>query len=489
MALSGSTSTGPLSASSTYTLTCTGSGGQSAASVIVTVSSQTGVVVSPRSAALTLSQAQQFTATVAVGGAFTWAVDGVAGGNSTVGTISSTGNYVAPSTPGTHQILATSVVDSTKSGTATVAVTDLAGVFTYHHDLARTGQNLQEYALTRAAVSGGTFGKQWSCAVDGDLYAQPLYVAHLTISGTQRNVVIVATQHDSVYAFDADSGSCVPIWQTSFLIGGATTIPSTAISGCTDILTEFGITGTPVIDPTTQTLYLVAATKEAAGYVQRLHALKITSGAEQPGSPVVISASVINASGATIAFDALQENQRPALALSGGGVFIGWSGRCDTNPYWGWLMRYDTSSLAQTAVQNVAPNGYSGAIWMSGGAPAVDNTGAIFLTTGNGTFDDALGVVPAVAPNNDFSMSFLNLNPSTLAVQDFYTPSQEAAWSGQDSDISASGVTVIADGLGPSAHPNLLVSSDKQGHFWLLDRTFLGRYSSTEVAPVFRTRV
>jgi hypothetical protein len=264
------------------------------------------------------------------------------------------------------------------------------------------------------------------------------------------------------------------------VLGAGTTISYTDLSGCNDI-TQFGITGTPVIDPAAGTLYLVAATKESGNFVQRLHALSISTGAERAGSPVSIQAQVAGtgAGGTTVTFSPLLENQRAALALYGGGVFISWASHCDMQPYWGWIMRYDAASLAQTGVVNVAPDGTEGGIWMSAGAPAVDSAGRMFLATGNGTFDDSADVLPPVLPNNDFSMSFLNLNPATLAMQDFYTPSQEAVWNVPDLDIAASGVTVLPDGVGPGGHPNLLVGSDKQAHLWLIDRDDMSGFHST----------
>ncbi|HZO23793.1 MAG TPA: hypothetical protein VFB37_14920, partial [Steroidobacteraceae bacterium] len=442
------------------------------------VGGQGAVAITPRNAALTLSQSQQFTAGSSGGGSVSWSVDGVAGGNGTVGTINSSGLYLPPATPGTHTVKATSTSQSTNFATAAVAVTDLAGIYTYHGDLARTGQNTHEYALTPATVQSPSFGKRWSCAVDGDVYAQPLYVANLAIGGGTHNVLFVVTMHDSVYAFDADNSGCVTYWHVSFLGTGITSVSSTD-NGCTDVPNEYGITGTPVIDPTSRTLYLVALTKESGAFFQRLHALNIQTGAEQANSPVVIQGSVTGAGGKSVTFSALQENKRGGLVLSNGGLYITWASHCDNGPWWGWLMRYDATSLAQTAIFNTTPDGSEGGIWMSGGAVAVDSTGSLFFSTGNGTFDDTGSLVPPVAPRNDFGESFLKVNPSSLTVEDFYTPSQEAAWSNQDLDIASSGVVVLPDGAGPSGHPNVLIGSDKQGHLWMIDRTQMSRFSST----------
>jgi hypothetical protein len=469
-------------------LAACGAGSSPSASTTVSITSPSSFAVSPLNAALTLSQSQQFTATVPGGGNATWSVDDIAGGNATVGTISSSGLYTPPGTPGTHTIVATSVADPAQGGTAAVAVTDLSGIYTYHNDLARTGQNLQEYALTPASVSSGDFGQIFSCPVDGDVYAQPLYVANLTIGGGVHNVVFIATQHDSVYAYDADSTGCVTYWQISEInaTAGVTTIPISDIGqGCLDILTEYGITGTPVIDPNSQTLYFVANTKENGAYFQRLHAVSLVTGAEQAGSPVAIQATIQTNAGTAVNFSPLWENQRPALVLAGGNVYIGWSAHCDLGDpnqnynWWGWLMSYNATTLAQTAVFNSTPNNNEGGIWMSGGAPAMDSAGNLYFSTGNGGFDDTGSTpIPPLAPNNDFGMSFLKLNATTLTVQDFYTPSMWQNWSDQDFDISSSGVTVLPDGIGPSGHPNTLVGSDKQGHLWLMDRSDLGGFNA-----------
>jgi hypothetical protein len=437
----------------------------------------TTAVVTPRSAALTSSQSQQFTVSMPGGGAVNWNVDGIAGGNGNVGTISASGFYVPPAAPGTHTITALSATNALQFATATVAITDLAGVYTYHVDAARTGQNVQEYALTPASVSGGTFGKRWSCPLNGDVYAQPLYVANLAIGGGVHNVLFVATMHDSVYAFDADDPRCITYWQVNFLGTGVTPIPASD-TACGDILTEIGITGTPVIDPVSQTLYLVAATKENGSYFQRLHALSLATGSDQ-ATPMPIQASVAKTAGGAATFSPLLQNQRSGLVFANGGVYIAWAAHCDVGPYWGWLMRYDATSLAQTAVLNTTPDGTEGGIWMSGGAPAVDATGSLYFSTGNGTFDDTASVLPPLAPRRDFGMSFLKVDPTSLAVQDFYTPSQEATWSASDADISSSGIAVLPDGAGPVFHPKVLIGGDKRGHLWMIDRTQMQRFSSS----------
>jgi hypothetical protein len=449
------------------------------------------VVITPQFSALTLSQKQQFAATVPGNAAAKWAVDGISGGNATVGMISAGGLYSPGSAVGTHTIDATSAANSSQSGTASVAVTDLAGVFTRHGDGARTGQNLQEYALTPTLVgSAGSFGKLFQCTTDGSAYAQPLYVANLAIAGAVHNVIFVATENDSVYAFDADASPCVTYWHSSF-VNGTSVVPvpasipyQSALLANWDILNEIGITGTPVISSASGTLYVVAKTQETSGsnvtYHDRLHALSITTGSEQTHSPVDITATV-SANSGPVSFTPLTQNQRPALLLSsysgGTAVYIAWASYGDLGTYYGWLMAYDATTLAQIAAWNDTPNGSEGGIWMSDGGIAVDSSGALYVSTGNGTFDDTADIVPPMAPNNDFGESFVKLDPSALTVTDYYTPSQNAAWTAQDEDLSSSGVTVLPDGVGPTGHPNTLVGSDKQGHLWIIDRELMSRFS------------
>lgn len=405
-------------------------------------------------------------------------MDGVAGGSSATGTITSAGLYTPPSSPGTHVVSAVSSSNASFNAQATVAVTDLAAIWTYHTDNARTGQNRQEYALTPSTVSSGQFGKRWTCKVDGAVYAQPLYVANLVINGAVHNVLFVATSNDSVYAFNADDPGCSTFWHVSYLgaPGVTTSVPS--VQSCGDIA-EYGITPTPVIDTAAGTMYVLVATTESGTYVQRLHALDVTTGVDKVAA-IKIQGSVPGSpfSGLTDTFNAEIENPRPGMLLTAGGVYLGWSALCDNYPWQGWFMRYDASSLSQTAIFNVSPNGYGGGIWMSAGAPAVDSGGSIYLSTGNGTFDDSSNVLPPGPTQNDFGMSLIRLNPS-LIVQDFFTPAQNAAWSTSDYDLSAAGITVLPDGMGPTAHPNLLIGGDKQGHVYVVDRGSMSGFNST----------
>ncbi len=261
-------------------------------------------------------------------------------------------------------------------------------VLTYHNDNARTGQNLQETVLTPANVNSTQFGKLFTHAVDGYVYAQPLYVSNVAMpnNGTH-NVVYVATEHDSVYAFDADDrlgSNASPLWKASFVNARARvhTVPARDV-GANDVVPEMGITGTPVIDATSGTLYVVANTKEYQGrshaYVYRLHALDIATGAEKFGGPVVISASVPGTGdgGTTDVLDPLRHLQRPGLLLVNGVVYIAFGSHGDVGTYHGWLLGYDATTLQQVGVYNTTPNGAQGAIWQSGAGPAADANGNI----------------------------------------------------------------------------------------------------------------
>ncbi|MFO0687918.1 MAG: Ig-like domain-containing protein [Myxococcota bacterium] len=457
---------------------CSGGGGSSGGGAV-------SVSVGPSATSVTASQTQTFTATV--GGAsdrsVTWSVDGIAGGNASVGTITNDGVYTPGSAEGPHTVRATSNEDGTTSATATVGVTFLPGVFTFHNDVGRTGQNRREYALTPSSVGPDTFGKLFSCTVDGQVYAQPLYVADLAIAGGVHNVVFVATEHDSVYAFDADASPCVRYWKRSFLGPNVTPIDPADTGEDGDLIPEIGITGTPVIDPASQTLYVVPNTREPSNYFQRLHALDLATGNEKFGGPVVIQAQVPGTGhgtdGTNITFEALNANQRGGLLLHDGIVYIPFAshGLDHGNPH-GWLIGYDATSLARVRVYSSTANADSGGIWMSGDGPAVDSNGDIYFATGNGGFS-ATNSLPLQAPNDALGDSVVRLSPDPqLAVADFFTPQSQASLATLDFDLGSGGVVVIPDGLGPGGHPDLLTAGGKEGLLYVLDRDDMGRYTA-----------
>src|SRR5579859_5752748 len=368
------------------------------------------------------------------------------------------------------------------------------GVLTWHNDNQRTGQNLSETILTTSNVNAKQFGKLFTFPVDGQIYAQPLYVANVPISGQATHnvvyvanvpisgqvsffVVYVATENDSVYAFDADGLTATPLWQDSFInpANGITTVPCTATGACTAINPQFGITGTPVIDGSTGTLYVVVFTAENGTYVQRLHALDITSGAERFGGPVVIQGSVPGTGGGsiggTVTFDPIHESQRTALTLVNGVVYMGW-GTFAFAPWHGWVMGYNAQTLQQEVIYNDTANGKRGGIWSSGAGFAADNLGNIFLITGDGTFDANTGGI-------DYGDSFLKLVPGSgsFTVKDYFTPYNQAYISSNDLDIASGGVMILP--TQPGNNPHELVGAGKEALIYLINRDGMGGYSST----------
>jgi hypothetical protein len=434
-----------------------------------------GFFIAPRSTAITTGQTQQFTVSGAGTGTLTWSVDNTPGGSPGMGTVSSGGLYTAPGTGGTHLV---SVSDGVKSATATVYVTTNPGIYTHRIDNQRTGQNVNETALTPANVTSAGFGKLATFATDGIAHATPLYVANVNIPAVGvRNVVYVATEHDSVYAFDADGRSSTPLWKVSFInpAAGITTVPNGDTGECCDIAPEIGITGTPVIDPTTGTLYVVAKTKESGTYVQRLHALDIATGTEKFGGPVTIQASVpgtgTGSVNSTLAFDNLHENQRTALLLRNGVVYFGFGSHGDYQPYHGWLLGYNATTLQQVFVFCTTPNGEGGGIWQSGGGLAVDTSGNFIFATGDGTFTKNTNGI-------DYGNTFLKVSPSGT-VLDFFTPHNQGLLDASNLDLDAGGMILLPDQTG-AAHVHILVSSGKDGSIYVVDRDNMGGYNATD---------
>jgi hypothetical protein len=449
--------------------------------------SSISVNVWPKPAGLTIGQTLSVTATVSndlLNQGVTWSATNGSFSLTATGSGAATA-YTAPATAGVYTLTATSASDVTKSASITFGVTDLAGVFTYHNNLSRDGSNPREYALTPSNVSSATFGKLFSCTVDGAIYAQPLWVANLTINSVKRNVVIVATQHESLYAFDADvnTSPCTPLWQVSLTDtahGGSsseTSVPSGPTghlvgSGYGDITPEVGVTGTPVIDPSSNMLYVISKSVIPSGptFYQRLHAIDLTTGSEKSGSPVTIAGTYPGTGdgGVTVTFNPRQQNQRPGLVLVNGIVYIAWASHEDTPPYYGWVMGYDASTLTQASVLNVTPNVHYGGIWMGGGAPAADSSNNLYLITGNGTFD----VTNTLRPNNDYGDSFLKLT-SSLSVSQYFTPSDQANDNANDADFGSGGAAILVDQpSGPVQH--LVIGGGKDGYLYLLNRDAMG---------------
>ncbi len=464
----------PSPATVTLTATSIGDPTKSASAAITVTQGALTVVLSPKRAAVTLSASQtvQFTATVyndQSNSGVTWQVDGSNGGNATTGTVSSAGLFTPGTQAGPHTVIAVSNANASVSTSAPVAVTDLPGVYTHHNDNARSGQNLQEYGLTPAMVAPATFGQLFSCPVDSYIYAQPLWVANLNFGGTMRNAVFIATEHDTVYAFDADSPSCVQLWNVNFLGGpnNATTLKPSDLQGNTDIVPEIGITSSPVIDPVSQTIYVLPKTKETAGtvngqnctsaspcFVHRLHALDLITGAEKFGGPVVISAPN---------FNPLQHLQRPALTLANGTLYIAYGSHGDHIPYFGWVMGYNPGTLAQTFVTTLtdATGGSGtvrGGVWHSGAGPAVDGSGNVYVSTGNGLYDGS----------RNWGDSAIKLTPAG-GIYDWFTPFNQSVFNANDIDLGSAGITILPDSVASAAHPHMAIATGKVGILYLLD--------------------
>ena len=360
-------------------------------------------------------------------------------------------------------------------------------VLTQRNDPARDGLNANETALTLSSVSAGNFGKLFNFPVDGYLFAQPLYVAGVVIPGNgTHNVVYAATMHDSVYAYDADGLSLQPLWIANLDALGCpngftcSSVPSSAnYTGPADVLLEIGIMSTPVIDPATATLYVVAKTQEISGsttnYVYRLHALDITTGAEQAGSPVAIQGQVQGTgspnNGGFLVFSPQYSLQRPGLALVNNNIYIGFGSAGDDDNWHGWIFGYDKSALSQTAAFSPTPNGTEGhgGVWMHGNGLAFDAAGNLYFSTGNGAFD---GIA-------NFGDSFLKLVTPGLTIADYFTPYNQQDLDNVDLDIASGGLALLPDSAGTAQHPHIMIGCGKNGAIYVVDRDNLGQFNSS----------
>ena len=387
----------------------------------------------------------------------------------------------------TFQVVVTNSAGSVTSNSAKLTVAPVTtqprgiDVTTYKNDPNRSGQNLSETALTLTNVASATFGLLRLLPVDGRVDAQPLYLSALNAAGGTINTVFVATEHDSVYAFDSESGAI--LWHVSLLGAGET--PSDD-RGCSQVTPEIGITSTPVIDRNAGahgTIYIVAMSIDgSSNYHQRLHALDVTTGAELLNGPVEISASFPPTGTATSSFDAKSYEERAALLLANGTIYTSWTSHCDSTPYGGWIISYAQSTLARNGVLNIAAHSSAGpAIWMAGGGPAVDAAGNLYLLSANGAFETTMDA-KGFPSNQDFGNSFLKISNSGagLNVLDYFTMSNEIAESNADQDLGSGGGMLLPDLMdSTNTVRHLMVGAGKDGNIYVVDRDSMGKFSAS----------
>ncbi len=448
----------------------------SASVTILSFSAYKGpLVVSPALSGLTTSQTLQLQVTTpgVSNGDVNWAVTG--------GTITPSGMYSPPNTQGVYTVKASLIANPNAVGTAQVAVTTFPGMLTWRNDPARSGINSWELALTPGpqgtpgAVDSSSFGKLFSCPIDGYAYAQPLYVPNLSISGIgTQNVIFVATEKDSVYAFDADSSPCKQLWQTSLVPEGSEAI-ETGVIGSTassDIGLFIGITGTPVIGGTTPALklYVVAATQTIESnptYSLKLYALDLTTLQPEIQPPGV---EITSSAGQASTFFPSNENQRPALLLDSEIVYIAFGSNGLPGNYHGWLFGYNASTLQPVGAFDVTPDALQGGIWQSGGGPSADSSGDVFVVTGDGPFDVNRG-------GESYSDSFLRFGPAggLSSVADYFTPCDQAALQTGGLDVGASAPVLL---LNSTSQPNLLIGGSKGGSLYVVNPNSMGGFNS-----------
>lgn len=428
-----------------------------------------------------------------------------------ISTAATSASYTTPATAladdgDTFDVVVSNSAGNVTSSTATLHVTSgtttptNTDVVTFHNDIARTGLNSTESVLTQSNVNVHSFGLLRNLAVDGKVDAEPLYLSALMIGGVAHNVVFVATENDSVYAFDSDTGAI--LWQdtiANLLPAGETTSDT---HSCGQVSPQIGITATPVIDRHAGahgTIFFVAMSKDAqGGYHQRLHALDVTTGAELLNGPAEITATYpgvgAGSSGGTLTFAPGDYKDRAALLLLNGTIYTSFASHCDHPPYSAWIMGYSESALARTTALNLTPNGPNsangafgaGAIWQSGGGPAADPQGNIFVEVANGDFETTLD--GNGFPNQqDYGNAFvkMNLSNGNLTVADYFTMATTLAESNSDTDLGSGAPMVLPDlsnGSGGTVH--LAVAAGKDGHIYVADRGNMGKFNS--VAGIYQ---
>ena len=475
---------------STFLVTVSNSAGSiNSNSAKLTVNSSGGggngptMTIQPQNQILNAGQTATFTMAATGTGALTY--QWFAGSTAINGATSA--SYTTPALAlgdngNTYYATVTDSGGTTTSATVSATVLNPAApinVLTYHNDVARTGQNLNETILTTSNVKASSFGKIGFMTVTGLVDAEPLYVSNLMVNGAAHNVVFVATENDLVYAFDADNFS--QLWGPVSVTAGDTYSDN---RGCDQVTPNIGVTSTPVIDLSAGphgTIFLVAMSKDTGGnYHHRLHALDITTGAEIAGSPVEITATY-TLGGTHATFAPAQYKERAALLLLNGQIYMGFSSHCDAQPYQGWMMAYSESTLQQTAVLNVTPNGSEGAIWMAGDGPAADASGNIYFLDANGTFDTTLNAsgFPASA---DYGNAFVKVSTAgnSLAVADYFNMKGTVHESQQDEDLGSGGDLLLPDMNDLPGHArHLAVGAGKDSIIYVADRDSMGKFSPT----------
>jgi len=461
-----------------------GSGGGMTNPVAPTISSQPS--------AQTVTAGQTATFTVSASGTapltYQWSMNSAAvGTNSNTFTIMQT-----PASDNAAQIFVTvsNTAGMINSNTVMLTVNPVqagtSNVLTFHNDVARTGQNLNETILTPANLNSSNFGKVGFLQTDGLVDAEPLYVSNLAVSGAQHNVVFVVTEHDSAYAFDADTFA--QLWKVSVLGANES---SSDNRGCGQVTPEIGVTSTPVIDPHAGShgvMYLVAMSKDSNGnYFQRLHALDIATGAEISGSPTAIQATFPNQGGQTT-FDPKQYKERAALLLLNGVIYTTWASHCDAGTYTGWIVGYNQTTLQQSSVLNVIPNGSEGAIWMAGNGPAADSSGNFYFLDANGTFDTTLDA-SGNPINSDYGNAFIKISTAnnTLSVADYFTMHNTTSESDADQDLGSGGEILLPD-LKDAANNtwHLAVGAGKDSHIYVVNRDLMGKFNTSNDNAIYQ---
>jgi len=458
------------------------------------------IITQPLNASVTVGQSATFSV-VASGTpspTYQWQKNG-ANISGAASAVYSTAPTVSSDSGATFDVIVGNSVGSATSSSATLTVNAVTtppsgvDVTTYHYDNLRTGQNINETTLTPANVNQTNFGKLGSFNVDGHVDAQPLYLSNVAIpnKGT-KNVLYVVTEHDSVFAFDADSvngNTSTILWQISVLASGET---SSDDRGCGQVTPEIGITSTPVIDRTRNAIYLIAVSKTSGGsYVHRIHALNLSTGAELFGGPTTITATYpgtgANSSNGNVVFDPSQYNERPGLLEVGGTIYTTWGSHCDAGPYTSWMMSYSAATLQQTSVLNLVPNGNEGGIWMAGTAPGADASGNIYFIVGNGDFGTTLDA-NGFPVNKNCGNCFAKISSSApLTLLDYFTPLNTVSESNADTDFGSGGPLLlpdVVDSSGTTRH--LAVGSGKDANIYVVDRDNMGKFNASNDNSIYQ---